>query len=166
MRAAAIAEIRLGAASRCEQFVYVTVGTGIAFTLMVGRASPPGCSRNAILLGVPPVERVASGPAIAAQAGTATAEEAFGDPEAAGVITEAACQLGVALAWLNNALDPGADRGRRRPRDTPDFLAAAVASMNAAVVDAGGHVVDVRPASLGERSAAIGAAIVAADLHR
>jgi glucokinase len=165
VRAAAIAESRFGSAKAVDQFVYVTVGTGIAFTLMLGGVPHRGARGNAILLGVPPVERVASGPAIAAQAAASSAEAAFGDPGAAGVINEAACQLGRAMAWLSNALDPelivvGGGLGLR-----PDFLATAVHAMDAAVVDAGGSLVEVRPASLGERSAAIGAAIVATCRH-
>jgi glucokinase len=165
VRAAAIAESRFGAANTVDQFVYVTVGTGIAFTLMLGGAPHRGARGNAILLGVPPVERVASGPAIAAQAGASSAEAAFEDPAAAGVITEAAGQLGIAMAWLSNALDPelivvGGGLGIR-----PSFLASAVLAMNAGIVDAGGTLVEVRPASLGEHSAAIGAAILAADVH-
>jgi glucokinase len=163
VRAAAIAESRFGAGSAVDQFVYVGVGTGIAFTLMLDGVPHRGAHGNAILLGIPPVERVASGPAIAARAGASTAEAAFDDPAAAGVIADAARQLGVAMAWLSNALDPqllvvGGGLGLR-----PDFLDAAVRAMNDSILEAGGHAVEVRPASLGERSAAIGAAIVASQ---
>ena len=118
---------------------------------------------TAILLGIPPVERVASGAAIAALARQPTAEAAFDDPCASGVVVEAARQLGQALAWLNNALDPelivvggGLGSAPGLPRES------AVEAMNVAVLDAGGTPAPVRPAALGEHSAAIGAAIVAA----
>jgi predicted NBD/HSP70 family sugar kinase len=161
VRAAAIAESRFGAGADVEQFVYVGVGTGIAFTSIVGGVPHRGAHGNAILLGVPPVERVASGPAIARQAGTATAEAAFDDPAGVHVTLQAARQLGLALAWLNNAFDPeliviGGGLGLR-----DDFRQAAVSAMQAAVVDAGGVVPDVRPAALGEYSAAIGAVALA-----
>jgi glucokinase len=166
VRAAAIAESRFGAAASVGQFVYVTVGTGVAHTLVLDGVPHRGVRGNAILLGIPPVERVASGPAIAAGAGAASSEAAFADPAAAGVIAEAARHLGVALAWLGNALDPelivvGGGLGIR-----PDFLAAAIDAMRAAAADAGGVAVEVRPARLGERSAAIGAAVVAVDARR
>lgn len=166
VRAAAIAESRFGAATSVGQFVYVTVGTGVAHALVLEGVPHRGARGNAILLGVPPVERVASGPAIAAGAGAASAEAAFADPAAAGVIAEAARHLGVAMAWLGNALDPelivvGGGLGIR-----PDYLAAATDAMRAAAADAGGVAVEVRPARLGERSAAIGAAVVAADTAR
>jgi glucokinase len=158
VRAAAIAEARFGAGREVEQFAYVGVGTGIAFALMLGGVPHRGARGNAILLGIPPVERVSSGPAIAALAGHPTAESAFADVASADVIASAAEQFGHALAWLNNALDPelivvGGGLGARQ-----DYLTAAVAAMQSAVVDAGGTPVAVRPAALGERSAAIGAA--------
>lgn len=161
VRAAAIAEGCLGAGRGIEQFVYLTIGTGISFTSMLAGAPHRGVHGGAILLGIPPVERVASGPAIAARSGAANAEQAFLDPASSDVIAEAARQLGTAMAWLNNALDPelfvvGGGLGMRG-----DYLAAAVEAMRAAVDDAGGIAAPVRQASLGERSAVIGAALAA-----
>ena len=162
VRAAAIAEARFGAGTGADPFVYLTVGTGIAYTLMAAGVPYRGKSGAAILLGVPPVERVSSGTAIALHAGTPTAEAAFEDPASADVIAHAAHQLGRAVAWLAAALDPeliviGGGLGLR-----DQYRSAAVSTMNAALLDAGATPVEVRPAKLGASSAAVGAAMLAA----
>ncbi len=161
VRAAAIAEARFGAGADVEQFVYVTVGTGIAHTLVIGGVPHRGHRGAAILLGAPPVERVSSGTAIASRSGLPNAEAAFSDDAAAPVIADAARRLGTALAWLSLAVDPerivvGGGLGLRT-----DYREAATTAMIKAVTDAGGQPVEVLPARLGPASAAIGAAIVA-----
>lgn len=161
VRAAAVAEARVGAGAGAHEVLYVTVGTGIAHTLVVGGVPYAGHGGAAILVGTPPVERVASGQAIATLAGTPTAEAAFDDPACAPVIAEAARQLGLALATLAAALDPalvvvGGGLGLR-----DGYREAASAVMQEALADAGGYAVEVRPAALGDASAAIGAALLA-----
>lgn len=161
VRAAATAEARIGAGAGAHEVLYVTVGTGIAHTLVVGGEPYRGHRGAALLVGAPPVEREASGPAIAARAGLPDAESAFADPAAAAVIADAARRLGLALAALSAALDPqliviGGGLGLR-----DDYRDAAVAVMQEALADAGAHPVEVRPAALGDASAAIGAAVVA-----
>jgi glucokinase len=161
VRAAAIGEGEVGAGVGVAQFVYVTVGTGIAHTLVVDGVAHRGHRGAAVLLGAPPVERVASGPAIAARAGTVDAQAAFDDPAYGPVISEAAVVLGHALATLAAALDPevvivGGGLGMR-----DDYRTLAAGAMSAALADAGAAAIEVRPAALGEASAAVGAAIVA-----
>jgi len=52
VRAASIAEARFGAGADVEQFVYLTVGTGIAYTLMLSGVPHRGRGGAAILLAV------------------------------------------------------------------------------------------------------------------
>jgi glucokinase len=162
VRAAAIAEGAVGAGVGVGQFVYVTVGTGIAHTLVVDGVAHRGHRGAAVLLGAPPVERLASGPAIAARAGTVDAHAAFADPSCGPVIAEAAGALGRALASLAAALDPelvilGGGLGLR-----DGYRALASEVMRDVLADAGAAAIEVRPAALGDASAAVGAAIVAA----
>ena len=63
---------------------------------------------SAIGTGAPLVERWSGGLALARRTGHATAEEALADPAAAAVVDDAARRLGLVLAALVNALDPGA----------------------------------------------------------
>ena len=88
VRAAALAEARFGAAP--SPFLYVVVGTGASVCLVVEGRPYAGARGRAIVLGAPPVERIASGAALARGAG----------------LDEAAIALGEVLAVLANALDP------------------------------------------------------------
>ena len=65
-----------------------------------------GSRGQAITLGAPPVERVASGRALALAAGVERAEDVLADPAHAGLVDAAAAELGRVLAVLANALDP------------------------------------------------------------
>ena len=58
------------------------------------------------MLGAPPVEAVACGPALARAAGLERAEDVLADPALAPLVDAAATALGGALAVLANALDP------------------------------------------------------------
>ena len=72
------------------------------------RASVLRCARgNAICFGAPPLEQAASGIALAAAGGRERAEEVIADASLDSVVEAAAAELGVGLAWLVNALDPG-----------------------------------------------------------
>jgi glucokinase len=88
VRAAALAEARFGAAP--SPFLYAVVGTGASVCLVVDGRPYAGARGRAIVLGAPPVERIASGAALARGA----------------VLDEAANALGQVLAVLVNALDP------------------------------------------------------------
>jgi glucokinase len=134
VRAAARAEAHAGAGRGLDSFLYVTVGTGISASLVL--RGEPYCgargltgtffsSRSLIptdegsLVGGPPLEQFAAGPALAtrfAAAGgdaSATAQDVIelseaGDSRARGIVTSAAEALGVAIAQLVNLLDPEA----------------------------------------------------------
>lgn len=163
VRAAAIGEARLGAGRGCPCFVYVTVGTGVAFTLVIDGTPYVGARGNALILGAPPVEFTASGAALARLAGTSTAEEVFDLAEAAELVRQGAHDLGRALAWLVNALDPelvviGGGLGLR-----DDYRDAAVAEMRGAIEVPGSRDVLAVPAELGADAGALGAALLASQ---
>lgn len=163
VRAAAVGEARWGAARESRNFVYVTVGTGVAFTLVQDGRPWAGAHGNALILGAPPVERSASGKALAREAGVARAEEVFGRGDGDALVRHGSRQLGRAMAWLVNALDPelmvvGGGLGLR-----DDYREAAVAEMRTAIEAVDSRDVPVVPAELGPESGAVGAALMAAD---
>ena len=126
VRAAALAEARLGAGRGARDFYFVTIGTGVAGVLVQGGVPYAG-SRGAALVIANSLERhsctvcghehrqmiedVASGPALAAAFGVTTAQEVLaaalaGDGRALAVIEHATTQLGRVLALLADSLDP------------------------------------------------------------
>jgi glucokinase len=106
LRAAALAEARFGAGAGCASFLFAIVGTGASACLVVDGRPYAGSRGEAIVLGAPPVERVASGPALARAAGLERAEDVLADPAHAPLVDAAAAALGAVLAVLSNALDP------------------------------------------------------------
>ena len=163
VRAAAVGESRLGSGRGCSSFVYVTVGTGVAFSLMIGGTPYLGARGNALILGSPPVEATASGAALSRLAGTASAEEVFERADAADLVRDGTRDLGRALAWLFNALDPelvvvGGGLGLRS-----DYREAAVSEMRRWIGASDWGHVRVVPAELGADAGAVGVALLAAD---
>ena len=134
VRAAALGEALYGAGRGYECFVYLTVGTGISYSLVQGGEPYAGAHGNALVLASGPttqfcdhcgqrsrlvLEDYASGPAIArrytARAGrdTVAAEDVIlaataGNPDAIDIVSSAATALGSAVGWLVNVLDPQA----------------------------------------------------------
>jgi predicted NBD/HSP70 family sugar kinase len=108
VRAAALAEARFGAGRDEPDFLYVSVGSGISHCLMVDGHPRLGVRGSAIGTGAPLVEAWSGGLALARRTGHASAEDALADPAAAELVEDAARRLGVTLAALVNALDPGA----------------------------------------------------------
>lgn len=166
VRAAALGEARLGAGRGCANFVYVTVGTGIAFTLTLGGRPYAGSRGNALILGSPPVERTSSGAALARLGGAASAEEVLDRAGSEELVVEATRELGCALAWLVNALDPelvivGGGLGLRA-----DYRDAAITVMRAHIEAPNARDVHVVPAELGADAGAIGVAVLAGDSAR
>ena len=106
VRAAALAEAGFGAGVEQSPFLFAIVGTGASVCLVVDGVPFPGARGHAITLGAPPVERVASGRALALAAGAERAEDVIPDPAHAGLVDAAAAELGRVLAVLANALDP------------------------------------------------------------
>ncbi len=134
VRAAALAEGRFGAGQGMGLWAYVTVGTGIASTIVVEGKPLAGARGNALVLATGPVslpcpgcgslatvaiEEVASGPAIARRYRDATgypvdrAEGVIcsadaGNHAARAIVDSAAVALGSAIGWLVNVVDPEA----------------------------------------------------------
>jgi len=106
VRAAALAEARFGAGAGASPFLFVVVGTGASACLVVDGRPYAGARGEALVLGAPPVELVASGKALAGAARVERAEDVLADPAHAGLLATAADALGSALAVLVNALDP------------------------------------------------------------
>lgn len=128
VRAAARAEAAFGAGRDYRLFAYVSIGTGISYSLVQDGRPFAGARGNALVLASSPVsvlcpgcgtwvrtvlEEFAGGPGLARRAGRDRAEDvlaaaAAGDPEAARVVGEAGEAVGAAVGWLVNVLDPEA----------------------------------------------------------
>lgn len=132
VRAAARAEARLGAGRGRHTMLYVTVGTGISSSHVVGGVpyagargltgtcgSAPGLipTSSGQLAAGPPLEHFASGPAIANRFSALRGERLYathevidlaeaGDDVARTVVTTAGAALGAMMAHLVNVLDP------------------------------------------------------------
>ena len=166
VRAAALAEARFGAGRDEPDFLYVSVGSGISHCLMTDGAPRLGVRGSAIGTGAPLVERWSSGLALARRTGHASAEEALADPAAADAVEDAARRLGLALAALVNALDPGAliIGGGLGLHD--GYRARVEAALRADVYDPQARELPVLPAGLGADAPVIGAALAAAARTR
>ena len=161
VHAAALAEARLGSGRGLDSFLYVSVGTGISSSFVLAGRPWSGTDGRAILLGAPLVEELASGPAIARAAGTATAQEAFADAACAPAILAAAQALGLELARAVHLLDPAAivlGGGLGLNDAYRELVTAALAS---AIDTAYANLPTVRPAELGELAGIVGAALSA-----
>jgi glucokinase len=166
VRAAARAEAVYGAGDGFNEFLYLSVGSGVSYCLVVEDEPRLGAHGNAIIVGAPPVERVASGRALAATAGVERAEEVLADEAYDPIVQRAAEQLGLALATLVLALDPdgvviGGGLGLVN-RYHELVKQSAVDAIHAAEIRAPAVV----PAALGAASGVIGAALTAAGHSR
>jgi glucokinase len=108
VRAAALAEARFGAGQGRTSFLYFTVGTGVSHTFVIDGVPWLGANGNAIVVGAPLTERIASGPQLARLAGSDNAEEALTTEAGAGALDEVSRVLASELARLINSLDPEA----------------------------------------------------------
>jgi glucokinase len=134
VRAAALAEALLGAGRPFKTFAYVTVGTGISYSLVQDGRPYAGARGNALVLASAPLsttctecgaqlqpvlEEIASGPALvarynrhraggAAQGQDVVAAAAVGDPVAMEVVRTGGAALGISVGFLVNVLDPEA----------------------------------------------------------
>lgn len=133
VRAAALAEARLGAGRGLEVFVYVTIGTGVSCCLVqrgrpyLGARGAPGTMASSPLpvevdaltpVTPPTFEDLGSGPGLVARfrqrGGQAQRAEdvlkaaSSGDLNAIAVVRHGAQALGAAIGWLVNVLDPEA----------------------------------------------------------
>jgi glucokinase len=188
VRAAALAEARLGAGRRFSSFVYVTVGTGISHCLVDGGVPYLGSRGIAQLIGSSRVtipcpscdsltaaalEDVAGGPALVrrydggAREAAGSAEEVLrraeaGDPVAARAAEEAGTILGSFVALLVNVLDPaGVVVGGGLGSAPGPYWEAMVASARAAVWSELAQSVSIVPAELGADAGVVGAGLAA-----
>lgn len=163
VRAAALAEARFGAGTNVDHFIYVTVGTGISYCLIVDGQPYRGANGEAIVVGAPPVEALASGRALAARAGAARAEDVFASSVNEDLIADAARTLGIAVGALVNALDPrlvifGGGLGLR-----DDYRRRAAEAALAVIERAPEQRPMVVPAKTGIHAGVIGAALIGAE---
>lgn len=173
VRAAALAEARIGAARGAASAVLVVIGTGIASCLVLDGAPHGGAHGAALVLGsrplapgAPALEAVASGAAIARLAGTADARAAFeaaagGDPRAREVVAEALVALGGGIATLVNLLDSelvvlGGGIG-----SAPGIAARIAAAARPLIYAPAAREVPIVASLLGDRAGLIGAAFSA-----
>lgn len=159
VRAAALAEARFGAGKGLSSFLYLTVGTGISHTFVLGGSPWRGAHGNAVVTGAPAVEKEASGAAIANRAGKNRAEDVFSDYRYQPIIKEAAQSLGIELARLVNALDPeavviGGGLGLRA-----DYREAIDTAMRTMIYAETSRSISVVPCLLGYEVGMIGAAV-------
>jgi glucokinase len=151
VRAAALAEARLGRGAGLESFLYVIVGTGASVCLVVGGRPHRGAHGNAIILGSPPVEQVAGGAVLGDRAH---------DPSAR---AEAAAAVGRVLAVLVNALDPAAVVVGGGLGSSPGFVEGVATALRPAIWCDATRDVPVLATGLGDAGGFIGAALAAAE---
>jgi glucokinase len=161
VRAAALAEARFGAGREEPDFLYVSIGTGISHCLVADGRPRVGAHGSAIGTGAPLVERWSSGLALARRTGHPDAAAALADPQSEATIDDAARRLGVVLAALVNALDPGAlvfggGLGLRAA-----YRDRVVAAMRREIYDPAARELPALPAALGAEAGIIGAALAA-----
>jgi len=163
VRAAALAESRFGAGRGLSSFLYLTIGTGVSHTFVVGGQLWRGARGNAIVTGAPPVELAASGAALAGQAHRPSAKEVLATPGDEPLVDAAAKALGTELAALVNAFDPEAVVVGGGLGLAPGFMRRIVARMRPQIYAAATRDLAVHPSELGVHAGVIGAAVSAAD---
>ena len=158
VRAAAIAESRLGAGRGHASMLYVNVGSGISHTLVVDGRPLVGEHGSAIIFGAPPAEEVASGHGLARLAAASSAEAVLADPAHRALVEDGARRIGEVLATLMNALDPATVViGGGLGSDPRYFELIATAARTLTYAPAGGAPIE--PARLGPDAGLIGAAL-------
>jgi glucokinase len=163
VRAAAVAEERLGAGRERESMLFVNVGSGISHTMVVDGQPLAGARGNAIITGAPPVEAWSSGLALARSAGASTAEEVLCDPRFDDLVAEGATRLGQTLATLINALDPAVVVIGGGLGAAPRYRGLVAETARSLIYSQETRDLDIVPAALGPDAALIGATIVAAE---
>ncbi|MDZ7801394.1 MAG: ROK family protein [Trueperaceae bacterium] len=178
VRAAARAEAIFGAGRGHDDFVYVSIGTGISSCLVLNGTPYPGAHGRAGVLGTGvrrdasrSLEARASGPALVRRYRLASGQDtthgrdvahlaANGDVHAQAVLDEAADALGDALAWLVDVLDPavlivGGGLGTSGGR----YWNRLVRATRQGIWTPGSRDVPVLPAATGTDAGVLGAAL-------
>lgn len=185
VRAAALAESRLGAGRGRDSFAYVSVGTGIS-SCLVQRGIPwPGAHGGAILLGSGTIgqldgtpgllEQIASGPAILEHyrdlgGALGTVPELLAayatDAAARAAVSRAGRALGLGLAIVINLLDPEAVVVGGGLGSVPGPLwDQTLQSVEKHVYWEAARATPLIQAELGPRSGAVGAALSSCVMH-
>ena len=151
VRAAALGEARFGAGAGLGSFLYAGVGTGASACLVVDGRPHRGARGNAIILGAPPVERVAGGAILGDRAH---------DPAAR---AEAAAAIGRVVAVLVNALDPQAVVVGGGMGSSPGFVDGIAAALRPEVWCESTRALPIVAAALGDSGGVIGAALAAVE---
>jgi glucokinase len=161
VRAAALAEARLGAGRDFASFVYVTVGTGISHSLVVDGEPHRGAHGCAQLVGSAPLTLTC--PHCGERFSLSAEDVASGDAVARGrPLAEAGEMLGSFVALLVNVLDPAAVVvGGGLGTAGGDYWTALERSVRAHVWAEHVRDVPVLQAGLGADSGVIGAGLVA-----
>jgi glucokinase len=183
----ALAEHRRGIGRGTQDFVYVTVSTGIGAGLILGGQLYRGHQGSAgefghmVIVADGPLcncgnrgclEAVSSGTAIARAAGVSSAFEvgrlaAAGDVGAQEVLTQAARYVGLALGGLINLLNPEAVAvGGGVLASSPKFWTDVLASIGDASFPAVRGTCRVERAALGEEQGLLGAVELGLDYAR
>jgi len=187
VRAAARAEAEFGAGKGRRGFVYVTIGTGVSYCLVIDGRPHAGANGFAIHfassalhvpcgacghLNAPVLEEIASGPAISAAYARRTgrrvsapdllASASAGDAVAGDILTAAARQLGPLIALVVNMLDPevvvlGGGLGLAAGPYREELIAATRAHIWAESC----RDLPILPAALGVDAGLVGAALAA-----
>lgn len=189
VRAAALAEARLGAGRGFSSFLYVNIGTGISSSLVLDGRVHAGANGNALALASSPVElRCPHCGAMASQ----TVEDAAGgsglveqarmmgldvegaaelftrrDPASRRIADAACLALGVTLGIAVNLLDPHAViLGGGLILASAEYREQAISHIRSHIWAPRTRQLPILPAALGGHSALIGAALRAADQTR
>jgi glucokinase len=163
VRAAALAEARFGAGVDRSPFLFAIVGTGTSVCLVVDGRPYAGAHGDAIVLGAPPIEVVASGRALTRSTGRERAEDVLADPTLGGLVSDAAGALGRVLAVLANALDPSVIVLGGGLGTEPVFQKRVEQACRALIAYPRTPPLDVVSSALGADGGMIGAALVAAE---
>ena len=164
VRAAALAEARFGAGVGVSPFLHVVVGTGASACLVIDGRPYAGAHGEALVLGAPPVELTASGPALARAAGLERAEDVLTDPAHAAILDDAAAALGGVLATLANALDPALVVLGGGLGTAPAFRERVERALRERLAYPRDPPLPVVGSFLGVDGGAVGAALLAADV--
>jgi len=165
VRAAALAEARLGAGRGLGSFVYLTVGTGVSHAFVIDGEPWRGERGNAIVVGAPLAETEASGPRLAALAGKARAEDVLNCGTDGAAVDAVTAVLAGELARLINALDPAAALIGGGLGLAPAFRERLIQKTRPLIYAERTRELSIRAAALGRDAGIIGAALVA-HLHQ
>lgn len=166
VRAAALAEARFGPGRELSWFLYMSIGTGVSHTFVIGGLPWRGARGNAIVSGAPSVERVASGAALAARTGKSRAEVVLTSKSDEPIVESAVRSLGTELARLVNAFDPEAVVIGGGLGLVDSFRQGVVSQMRNEIYAASTRSLMVFPAALGFDASVIGAAVAAEAVER